>query len=660
MTDVKTQKTKSRNGYTKKYNTGAFATRMWKSLYEDFSLLHGPQFASKAASAFEAGIEEFRGFSFPELGFIPPSRFAAWKQLESLLKKFTFAHDAMKSEDRTSKTIQVYHATQLRICRGIQRSESVHRVVQEARKLARSILGEYSEDDCINLGHFGKKSSIGCSLANAYVDYKLTCPSAFTGSLSCGTWFLEKVVPKSAQLQRLIKRFELFSDLTLSTDVLKLVCVPKKWNVDRGITPLALLDLFYSFGYGELVTARLKEKGLDISRLQHQHRKLMKEFSISCSHVTADLSSASDSITSELLNMVLPRKWYCALKPLFCRKIEVEGSIMYTGSVLPMGNGATFPLETLVFYCITKAIGNLTRTGGTFSVYGDDLIYPRRIHKYVAWVFPQIHLTLNLDKTFSEYPFRESCGEDYYRGAPVRPFCLEGEERDLTCRKYQAFLYGAFNGLLRRWDEFSIAKTCQLFFDEFSRLGKSHLVPPSYPDTSGIKVADPFRNSIPWYIPRETIRIIGGARYYCASTKRGCMLLPTNSDCLKCQEKCLGASRTYCFSYLRETPKDRFVIDHEPYLYLALQGQDDEVIDFSTFPFWETDFSEYFERDLKRLARKGSSRTLTSWRTVPFVKTFRSKTGELRKVRDVKVKAAVASRMEVTARPEPGHVSDWI
>lgn len=637
-----------------KYSTDHLASQLWLKLHEDFVQTEGREFAAKAKESFMKGIDAFRVYEFPELGHISPHRFRAWKQLECLLKKYTFTHDAISPEERTERSVTKFFDTQCRISTGIRRTEMVHRVVQRARKIARRILGPFNLEDCIEQMRFGTKSSLGCTLDNAYLDYKLTTPEAFTGSSEVASILFREVIEKSPLFSSIVQRFHLETEVTSSCDYLKLVCVPKKWDVDRTITPLSLLDLYYSFGLGGVVTDRLlRNASLSIRKLQRTHKDMIRRFSNPndrvnfLTHVTADLSSASDSITSELLNMVLPRDWYNALKPLFKRKLVHGGIQYYTASVLPMGNGATFPLETLVFYILTKAIGELAGRPGIYSVYGDDLIYPSKIHKYVAAIFPQLKLVLNLDKTFVSFPFRESCGEDYYRNVPVRPFYLQGSGELLTKRKYQAFLYKVINSLHRRWWPEECPLTTAFLLQEVGRLDPVHRVPPSYPDSSGIKVDSVTNNFIPWYIPTSPVSIIwlGG------------------DPRKRVQER---GSKFFQFKYLREVAKDRYIVDQAPYYLLALLGGDIWRPEHDLIPFWETDFSLIKKRTgLGREVYRdgglvGRDKPLLEFRNVKKKVTYRRPDGRV--VNDVRVKskAVVPQRNSGITRQESGQASDWI
>lgn len=608
------------------YDTDIVARNLWVTMVKDFRSSEGETFCTKAERALAGDISEFRlGEVFPELGTMPASRFKRHAQMSNLLKKYRFASDAYDDEQLQKLTLDKYFVEQERLSQHNFDGLFVHPVVQRARKIARRILGSYDPKSTMTLARFGKKSSIGCPLNLAYIDHKLGNIKAFTGSSRCVNWFRENIYEQDVIMKAMVDEIPVnWNSENLAHESLKLVSVPKTWKTHRTITPLTLLGLFYSYGVGEQVTARLKAAGLDIRRLQTRHRGLVKQFSRSMSHATADLSAASDSLTKGLLNRILPREWYCALKPILTHQVQYigpdeESLSAYTSSVLPMGNGCTFPVETLIFYCIIKALGELTETKGVFSVYGDDLIYPSGLHRYVVRVFPQLGLVLNLDKTFVGFPFRESCGADYYRGCDVRPFFLQGTHAQLTRTQYLAFLYKVYNGLTRRWDENEIRGTLYYLLTEIMRVARViHRIPPSYPDTAGIKTSDP--GLVPldtWNLPWSPVRAIFA-----------------------------DGTRWFMFDFLVQTSKRRYVTSVLPYYWLVLQGRDDEV---PVGNFWDTDFS------FKKVAPSSG----LQWKKVRRPFSYR-RGGRTYTKKRVKFLPTVGSRIVALLEPASGSITDWI
>jgi hypothetical protein len=306
-----------------------------------------------------------------------------------------------------------------------------------------------------------------------------------------------------------------------------------------------------------------------------------------------------------------------------------------------MGNGATFPCETLVFYCIIKAIGELAGVGGIYSVYGDDLIYPSRIHKYVTGIFPQLHLKLNLDKTFVNYPFRESCGSDFYRGQDVRPYFIKGEQQSLTRVRYEAFLYKVYNGLRHRWEEEEIPSTLTWLLSELTMVSHGILrVPPTFPDYSGIKVDH-------W-----------------SDKPLSYDLLPFKPIYLQYN----AGSRWFQFDYLIETPKKRVVKLTEPYYWLSLQGLKDVVVDEYGRMLQHRNGNMYKTADLRAVMfMRGTEiprekpKGALEWRKTTSNRTFyRAKRKVCKKV--VRYHAVVPSKQSgtvSTASTKRNHISDW-
>lgn len=548
-----------------RYDTDVVAINTWRHMLRDFRVHLGNDFCRKAELALVGGgVKSFRVFNFPELGHVPVWRFKAYHQLSSLLKKYRFADDLYTDKELQENTLSKYFAEQERLARKEPTGPLAHLVLSRARKIARSILGSVDQEEIITSCRFGNRSSIGCPLAYAYIDFKLSMKRAFTGSSECTKIFFDSVLTNDALLKEMVEVLGVDRlDATLCTETLSLTTVPKSWKIYRMITPLSLLSLYLSNGIGAVIADRLAMHGLDIRRLQQRHMHLVKRMSVTRTLATADLSAASDSLTKELLNQILPRDWFCMLKKLFVSQVVYKTASgihrAHTESILPMGNGATFPVETLVFYCLLRAIGELSGTKGLISVYGDDLIYPSRLHRYVSVIFPLLGLKLNLDKTFVGHPFRESCGSDYYRGVDVRPFFFGGERQLLTRTKYLAFLHKTYNGLCRRWDPLEIRSTLRYLLTEMLRVSHVILrVPPEFPDTAGIKTQTPTENlldddMIP-YSPIKYTHVMG------------------------------TANTRITFTSLQETSNHRYVISVLPYYWLALQG-DVGVTDRKVSPY---------------------------------------------------------------------------
>lgn len=468
------------------HDTDAVMKNLWRCMVEDFRSVYGPEYKRKEEILLLTDVKRYRQISWPSRSTVNPYLYKVEAQLESLFGRYTFADDVFTQKQLEQMSFQKFQDTQMRIQQRVPEGLTAHLVLQKARAIVKDVLGDFDMEEHLRACRFGKRASYGVLGQDSYLDVKLECP--VSGTADHIAWF-EKTVLISDRL--------LGDAILQRTDVPKYhVCdhlnyglVPKKWNALRGIMPNTTIGSYYTYGLGKMIAARLKEKiGIDISRQQNRHRKWIKEMSLDRKHVTADLSAASDSFTTAILTRLVPRQWLNKLKFGRASHYRYKGKKYYLNSFMTMGNGYTFPLQTLLFYALIKAIGDLAGVKGIYSVYGDDLIYPRRIHRYVESILPKLGFILNADKTFCTDHFRESCGLDYFRGVEVRSFRPEGVASQLSSWNFTSYLYKLLNGLAQRWNYDELPQTFQYLFAEvLDHAGRIYHVPPDYPDYSGWK-----------------------------------------------------------------------------------------------------------------------------------------------------------------------------
>lgn len=469
------------------HSMDVFYKNLWTSLVSDFRTTLKPDFSNDLESLLnsKSGLADFRKAELPTYYLSPYYYFKARYQLENLFKKVCFTNDAKTNEDRKAECFTKFIETQERLSQVRPNSTRVFLVLQEARRNAKRILKEYDPLEHASLCRFGKRATVGNTFRDSYLHEKLKSP--ISGSRDHIRWFRNHLLSDSL-LREGIRQCSNSEPSYTECDTLVLTGVPKSWKTYRCIMPNTTLGTYYSSGLGLLIRRRLKKEGLDISRLQDKHKSWAKAFSLSRTHCTADLSSASDSITSWLLNSILPRPWFNAVKFGRIDHAKIDNKRVFLNSFMTMGIGFTFELQTLVFYCLLKAIETLSSRKGLISVYGDDLIFPSHMFTYVKQIFADINFVLNKDKTFCKESFRESCGGDYYCGIDVRPFQPEAECREVSSSSFLILLYKTMNGLLRRWSRVEIPLTISSLESQIIQLvGLIHQVPESFGDGTGVK-----------------------------------------------------------------------------------------------------------------------------------------------------------------------------
>ena len=245
---------------------------------------------------------------------------------------------------------------------------------------------------------------------------------------------------------------------TVSLDIVpgRLCFVPKNAKTDRAIVNEPGLNVMYQLGIGRFIAQRLKRFGVDI-RDQSYNQRLAREGSLTGALATLDLSSASDTIAYRLVLDLLPIDWFVLLDNGRSSTIEAKGREMRLHKFSSMGNGFTFPLETLLFYALAKSAVEVDAMArpllddawgeeSRVNAYGDDIIVPSARAEFVIRVLTTVGFVINPDKSFVDGPFRESCGADYLRGIDIRPSYVKD-------RLSGAGLFQLHNFFVRKGDE---------------------------------------------------------------------------------------------------------------------------------------------------------------------------------------------------------------
>ena len=208
----------------------------------------------------------------------------------------------------------------------------------------------------------------------------------------------------------------------------RITTVPKNVDISRCIAIEPSLNMFAQLGLAEILTRRLKQVySIDLSSQPEVNRELARRGSLDDSLVTIDLESASDSMPWQMIKEYFPRdvvSWLGLLRSPECTLPNGEQVPLHMVST--MGNGFTFPLQTLVFSAVVSAchryMGNhgSVKAGEDWSVFGDDIICRSEFAGPVIDLLEHLGFLVNTQKSYFEGPFRESCGSDFFRGQNVR------------------------------------------------------------------------------------------------------------------------------------------------------------------------------------------------------------------------------------------------
>lgn len=203
--------------------------------------------------------------------------------------------------------------------------------------------------------------------------------------------------------------------------------VPKKATARRGACSEPDLNIRVQLGIGDHLVDRLRIFGVDI-RDQGVNRSLVKR-AHSSRIATIDLSQASDCMARAAVLESVSGEWAHLLEIARSPFTFIDGTWVELEKFSSMGNGFTFPLETILFSAVLRASVPIQHWQDC-SVYGDDILCPQEYAALVVDRLEFLGFQVNRTKTHLAGEFFESCGLDAFRGVNVRPFYCRQEPSD--------------------------------------------------------------------------------------------------------------------------------------------------------------------------------------------------------------------------------------
>lgn len=222
----------------------------------------------------------------------------------------------------------------------------------------------------------------------------------------------------------------------------RVVFVPKTMKTPRVIAIEPSYVQFAQQSVMDYLVERLETHPLTARSVHFTDQSVNKHAayraSIDLKHATMDLSEASDRVSLALVQTIFARS---PILPFLLGTRSAHASLdnMKTSFFLKkfasMGSATCFPVEAMVFYALIQralheyyktpvSSRSILRFSREIHVYGDDLIVPSETRGIVTRTLEAYGLKVNVAKSFSNGPFRESCGGDYYKGYDVTPVYL--------------------------------------------------------------------------------------------------------------------------------------------------------------------------------------------------------------------------------------------
>lgn len=216
-------------------------------------------------------------------------------------------------------------------------------------------------------------------------------------------------------------------------NVCKVTAVPKSFKTVRIIAEEDAYRQFHMQCIREALSKAIWRNGyrrqLDLNN-QDGNREACLRGSASGCMATIDLSSASDTLSRELVRRIMPEMFHDVLPylPSHCDYPNPDRGYAVERRKLHMfctaGAATTFVVESLAFLAICI---EATAVASVFQeeeltpprVFGDDMLVDYRAYETTIHYLENLGFIVNQDKSYGVGPYRESCGVEYVYGIDV-------------------------------------------------------------------------------------------------------------------------------------------------------------------------------------------------------------------------------------------------
>lgn len=292
-------------------------------------------------------------------------------------------------------------------------SEEVDQFLIDFSKHVREILGRLPDDLC---PVFGPGAVIGSDVGDTPVD-KISSRPKLTREARCiEPLWRETMWARATDNGCLIDMDEVRGNTYFT--------VPKTALTDRSCAKEPSFNAAYQRALGRCMVERLSKFGFDMKGAKSIHNCRARLASRFDDFSTIDLASASDTVALSLLEW-FPPLWKEAILTLRSPYTCMQGRDIRLEKVSSMGNGFTFELEMVIFAAVCLTADSTLVPNKTLFVWGDDLIVPKRVTPVIRGFLSFFGFEINTRKTFTDGPFRESCGGDFWDGFDVRGYFLK-------------------------------------------------------------------------------------------------------------------------------------------------------------------------------------------------------------------------------------------
>lgn len=359
-------------------------------------------------------------------------------------------------------------------------SSETHSVLHRAARKIAALLGPVNFGSLFAGSEWSSGSTVDLSRRDSSYDNKMLSKLTVSGSaLRYATAYLETDYHWFEALTGVFPSgpYCVLENLFTVVDFCKAQTVPKSFKTDRFISIEPTMNIFLQKGVGKYIRRRLRRVGVDLDD-QTLNQGACARAQVDCL-ATVDLSSASDTVSKEIVYHLLPLEWADLLDNLRSKAVLLGDEVnpRRLEKFSSMGNGFTFELESLIFWALASSVEGVDYN---IYVYGDDIVIPSSAFEALSRVFSECGFTINRAKSFATGRFYESCGKHYFDGREVTPFYQKKSWTNAEGKASLPEMVRAHNRLVR-WSLRTMGKwrhaRTRPFLERVCKNGPRHVIP---------------------------------------------------------------------------------------------------------------------------------------------------------------------------------------
>jgi len=199
----------------------------------------------------------------------------------------------------------------------------------------------------------------------------------------------------------------------------RVTVVPKDFKSLRTICIEPKEFQFAQQGIWNVLKDLIHTSPLTRNDINFEHQELNGRLCKNDQLATLDLKDASDTVRLKLCRLLFPKEFFHLVTRYRSREIRLESDRVKPTCFASMGSALCFPIETLVFWAITRSAIHPNTKNKTVRVFGDDIVCPKQDAPFVVKMLEACGFKINHSKSCIETPIRESCGTYTYAGNDV-------------------------------------------------------------------------------------------------------------------------------------------------------------------------------------------------------------------------------------------------